>query len=276
MFQHKEFKNALEFVTLAASQHDSRPILNAVYVVYTGNELVDLVCADGYRLHKDTVTYTGESFKPLILDLSEMKVVMNKIKLSGAAQVFMTIEPYKVIFTQRYKGKDIEYTAIRLEGKYPEYNSIIPRYDDNVTKIMVDPEYSELVSDTFAETAYTWVVNHDHISVTNITRPQKSAYGKPIDNNSKFVMVCQFPMKNSIEGKIEFGINAVYFHQANSENAVYQIKNTTSPILVTYGYTKRVAVIMPMSQVYDFALPPIYFLDFMNPEVAKTVKEMIS
>lgn len=122
----QELKHKLGFVLPATDKRETRPILTGVFLRSDGSNL-DLVAADGYRLHKETCV--KGAFRP-------GEYVIPDTALQNMLKVLPADETLTISHTQNDNSSD---TALQLEcgplsvvchsidGKFPDYELIIPR-----------------------------------------------------------------------------------------------------------------------------------------------------
>jgi len=125
----KELKEAINQVSLATAQDESRPILTGVLVKLGGGALT-LVGVDGFRLGEKRLKMAGEELTAVVPARSLVeasRLVEGDVELSSSAegQLFFKTADF-MIFTQA------------LEGEFPEYEQIIPANFE--TKISFEKE----------------------------------------------------------------------------------------------------------------------------------------
>jgi len=118
-----DFKEALSQVIFAASQDESRPELNAVFVSLEGSKMI-LVATDSYRLSEKHLALTEE--------IKENRAVIIPIKtLQQLARILneQEAENTKIIINEnqvKFEVGDTELISRIIDGQYPDYQQIIP------------------------------------------------------------------------------------------------------------------------------------------------------
>lgn len=116
----KTLKEALTQVVGAASSDDARPVLTGVYL-YTDNKNLVAVATDSYRLAEKKIAKISEDISLLIPAQS----IQELLRLIGDFNEDIEVKnnEQQVLF----KVGDIELTTRLIEGKYPEYQKLIPK-----------------------------------------------------------------------------------------------------------------------------------------------------
>lgn len=113
----KEFKEAINQVSFAAAQDESRPILTGL-LLKLGGGVFTLVGVDGFRLGEKKLKMSGEGLATVVPARSLMeaaRLMEGEVEISSSAegQFFLKTIDF-LVFTQA------------LEGEFPEYEQIIP------------------------------------------------------------------------------------------------------------------------------------------------------
>lgn len=121
---------AINQVAFAAAQDEGRPVLTGVYLLVKGKKLI-LVATDGYRLSLKKIETTKviaeskELKKGLIIP---SRTLMELVRTGGGIEkeekigLTITEKANQAIFS----STDIEIISRLIEGKYPDYEKIIP------------------------------------------------------------------------------------------------------------------------------------------------------
>jgi DNA polymerase-3 subunit beta len=132
----KTLKNLLNLVQYAMAQQDIRYYLNGLLLVVE-NKLLRVVATDGHRLamacspHENTENSTEASNQEVILP---RKTVIELIKLLGDSDEEVTIEIGQN--QTRFSFGNIILVSKIVEGKFPDYNRVIP--SDYQNHIQID------------------------------------------------------------------------------------------------------------------------------------------
>ncbi len=117
-------RQMVEQVTLAAATDESRPVLTGALAEFRDSELT-MVAADGFRLSLRRAPLSEEVPEP-------MEVIIPARALRELARVSVEEEePVEIIVTPSrnqvlFRLHNIEIVSQLIEGKFPDYNQIIP------------------------------------------------------------------------------------------------------------------------------------------------------
>lgn len=127
-------RTMIEQVVFAAATDESRPILTGVLVQFNEDNLT-MVAADGFRLSLRKAVLS-ESNAELVEVVIPARALMELARISADQD-----EPVEVIITPARKQilfhlTDIDLVSQLIEGKFPDYNQIIPK--SHTTRSVVD------------------------------------------------------------------------------------------------------------------------------------------
>jgi DNA polymerase-3 subunit beta len=125
------FKQALSATTVAAANHDSRPVLAGVYLHRTDRGL-SLAAADGYRLAvRHIAVDVAESFQDFIAPASMLETLIPLLG-DGDVEFALTATGGQAVF------RTGQHTLIGrlVDGKFPDYERIIPR--EHMARLVCD------------------------------------------------------------------------------------------------------------------------------------------
>jgi DNA polymerase-3 subunit beta len=114
------FKKALQQVVFAASNDETRPVLTGVLLQTTGGHLV-MAATDSYRLAEKQLTKNKEDVH-LLVPASAMQDLL-RVLPDTDDQIKITHDDQQVLF----QVGDIELVTRLLDGKYPDYQKLIPK-----------------------------------------------------------------------------------------------------------------------------------------------------
>jgi len=124
----KQFKRLLSFVQYAMAQQDIRYYLNGLLVVVVGSE-IRMVSTDGHRL-----AYASEA---ITSNHERLEVILpRKTVLELSRQLADSDEPLDIVLTPtqaQFRFGDIELVSKLIDGKFPDYDRVIPQ---NHTKVI--------------------------------------------------------------------------------------------------------------------------------------------
>ncbi len=115
-----ELKRSLQQVVFAASNDEARPVLTGVYM-HTHNKELHIAATDSYRLAAKTMTNLKDDVD-LLIPVSAMQDVL-RIVNDHEGPVIVTYNDQQVLF----KAGDVELVARLIEGKYPDYQKLVPK-----------------------------------------------------------------------------------------------------------------------------------------------------
>lgn len=136
VLDREEFFHAVDAVSYAASQDESRPVLGSV-LLKTQDKLCTVVATDGYRLSMNRFQHSKELPKMDILIQAKMLSEMGRIigKQTESDVHFFVSQELSQVGVQ---CGDVMILIRKTDGEYPNYNAIIP--DSFTTQIEIDRE----------------------------------------------------------------------------------------------------------------------------------------
>ena len=130
-----ELDNAISETVFAASTNVSRPVLAGVYFIVDGGD-VKMVATDSYRLAERGMALDKKidgKFTCIIpaKTVSELGKITNR---SEAKDVAVSVSKNQVLF----KTGNVELVSRLIEGKFPEYERIIPKEGKTTVEVSVE------------------------------------------------------------------------------------------------------------------------------------------
>jgi DNA polymerase-3 subunit beta len=129
----KQMKRLLALVQYAMAQQDIRYYLNGLLLVVKGNEL-RMVATDGHRL-----AYAAETLPETV---SPIEVILpRKTVLELSRQLADNDEPLEITLTPtqaRFSFGSIELVSKLIDGKFPDYERVIPQHHTKLIKLSRD------------------------------------------------------------------------------------------------------------------------------------------
>ncbi len=126
----KQFKRLLALVQYAMAQQDIRYYLNGLLLVVKGNEM-RMVATDGHRLAYASETL-GEQQQPIEVILPRKTVLELSRQLSDNDDALeIVLSPTQALF--RFGA--IEFISKLIDGKFPDYERVIPQGHANLIKL---------------------------------------------------------------------------------------------------------------------------------------------
>ncbi len=118
--QAQEFKKALQQVVFAASSDETRPVLTGIYLHSDGTKLY-MAATDSYRLAEKNLS-TSKHELSLLIPANALTEILRLITDSDE-EIFVTNDEQQV----QFRIGDIELVTRLIEGKYPDYQKLIPQ-----------------------------------------------------------------------------------------------------------------------------------------------------
>lgn len=129
----KQFKRLLALVQYAMAQQDIRYYLNGLLVVVQGNEM-RVIATDGHRL-----AYAAETL-PDSHQRQEV-ILPRKTVLELSRQLADNDDPLEIVLapTQvQFRFGNIEFVSKLIDGKFPDYERVIPQNHTKIIKLSRD------------------------------------------------------------------------------------------------------------------------------------------
>lgn len=236
----KDFKEALNQTIFSASLDSSRVEINSVKFNFNKEELI-LASTDSYRLAEKKIKITSTQEKELIVPL---KVIQELSRILNE----QTEKTIKIYFNENqimFLFNGVELTSRVVEGKYPDYQQIIPEKFENIIKTNV----SKLVPAIKSAALFCKQGIND-------VRLNFSSEEKQIIINSASTQVGESMIRVPAEiGKdsLEVVFNYRYLldglNNINSDEVLIKINDNNSPgLLQSTKDEKYIYLIMPIRQ----------------------------
>lgn len=126
--QAQEFKKALQQVVFAASGDETRPVLTGIYLHSDGSKLF-MAATDSYRLAEKNLT-TSKHELSLLIPANALTEILRLITDSDE-EIIVTNDEQQV----QFRIGDIELVTRLIEGKYPDYQKLIPQQFDSSAEV---------------------------------------------------------------------------------------------------------------------------------------------
>lgn len=129
----KQLKRLLGLVQYAMAQQDIRYYLNGLLLVVKGNEL-RVVATDGHRLAyaAETVTDPGAAMEVILPRKTVLELSRQLGDNDDALDV--TLTPTQA----RFAFGDIELVSKLIDGKFPDYERVIPQHHNKIVRLTRD------------------------------------------------------------------------------------------------------------------------------------------
>lgn len=127
----KQFKRLLALVQYAMAQQDIRYYLNGLLLVVKGNEM-RMVATDGHRLAYASETLS-EQQQPIEVILPRKTVLeLSRQLADNEDELEIVLAPTQALF--RFGA--IEFISKLIDGKFPDYERVIPQGHGNLVKLL--------------------------------------------------------------------------------------------------------------------------------------------
>jgi DNA polymerase III subunit beta len=123
-----DLKKALQQVAFAASNDEARPVLTGIYV-HSQDGTLHMAATDSYRLAAKAMPGKVAAID-LLIPVSAMQDVL-RIVGDFTESVVVTYNDQQVLF----KAGEVELVARLIEGKYPDYQKLIPKDFANTARV---------------------------------------------------------------------------------------------------------------------------------------------
>lgn len=159
----QDLKQALQQVVFAASGDEARPVLTGVYI-HTEEDKLFIAATDSYRLAQKTLAGQKEKVD-LLVPNSAMQDLL-RILSDDAEQVEIVHDDQQVLF----KVGSTELVARLIEGKYPDYQKLIPAQFQTTAEVSKDELMNiTKVSSLFARESAGSITIHVDEALKNIS-----------------------------------------------------------------------------------------------------------
>lgn len=228
-------KKKLQQVIISASNDDTRPVLTGVYFLTQSNKL-KIVATDSYRLAEATIEDIKDSVDILVPINATQELL--RILSDYDGDVHITHDDQQVLFSVG----DIELVARLIEGKYPNYSSLIPsKFTTSARLPKAELLNITKVSSLFArENAGSITLEVDDHEQTISIHSIASQLGENIANS-----------KAKVKGDGSITINSRYLldalHVMTGEEVVFSFNGKLEPSLLSDPEDKDyIHIIMPL------------------------------
>ena len=233
--EQKLLKKLLGSVHYAMAQQDIRYYLNGVLIVIEGN-LIKLIATDGHRLAYTSAKLSSEHAKREVI-LSR-KTVNELFKLLTDSDELIKLElaekQVKISFS------DISLTSKVIDGKFPDYDRVIPNYTNHLTldrqTILQALQRAAILSNEKFR-GVRFVLTEKNMRIVSSNTEQEEA---------------QEDIENEYHGPaLDIGFNVNYLldglTNVNTQEVTFSFGDSNSSILITVpGNEDFKYVVMPM------------------------------
>lgn len=122
----KALKESLNAVRYAMARKDVRDYLNGVYAE-ASDSLLKLTATDGHKLATTTIKADTDGQATCIIPASTVRAIIKALKVSNKTPVRLIMDSDIV---QLWVLDDCLFAHDSIDGKYPDYNRVIPDHQD--------------------------------------------------------------------------------------------------------------------------------------------------
>jgi DNA polymerase-3 subunit beta len=230
---------AINEAVFAASLNTSRPVLSGVLLVVDGGQ-IKLVATDSYRLAEKKVPISKkvESAVSCIIPAKTMIELGKIISKSDEKEVKINISNNQILFT----SNGIELISRLIEGKFPDYEKIIPK--DSKTKFEVSVEDLSLVLKRVSLFARE-NNNNIKLTATNDGKLTISSDETKVGEEKSDVSIKIDGENNKISLNSQYLLDVLTY--INKDKIVFSMTDKVSPAVIKpVGGEDYVYIIMPL------------------------------
>ena len=228
-------KKLLESVQFAMALQDVRYYLNGVLFVIENNKL-SAVATDGHRLAYNAITFDGNLERTEVIVPRKAIIELSKLLGDGDEEIEIELSTLQL----RASFSDIEIYTKLIEGKFPDYQRVIPNYNNHlsINRIVVQQALQRaaiLSNEKFRGVRF--VLTERNLCIISSNSEQEEA---------------QIEIETDYHGEaIDIGFNVNYLldglNSIHSETAIFSFGNPNSSILITSPEDPEFKyVVMPM------------------------------
>jgi DNA polymerase-3 subunit beta len=234
-----EFYEAINETVFAASLNTSRPVLSGVLMIVSGTE-VKLVATDSYRLAEKKIQALKKVDEEVscIIPAKTMIELGKIISKSEEKEVKVNISNNQILFT----SDGIELISRLIEGKFPDYEKIIPK--DTKSKMEVSVEDLSLVLKRVSLFARE-NNNSVKLSVTNDGKLVISSDETKVGEEKAELIVKLEGENNKISLNSQYLLDVLTY--INKDKIVFSMSDKVSPAVIRPAEgSDYVYIIMPL------------------------------
>jgi DNA polymerase-3 subunit beta len=228
--------NAINRTLFAAGNDDLRPAMSGVYCQFSGNEII-FVATDAHKLvrYKRTDVKSSDSSDFI---LPKKPLNMLKANLTGDEEITLEYNQSNAVFT----FKDLVLVCRLIDGKYPNYEAVIPKENPNVLTI----DRMQLLNSIKRVSIFANKTTHQIKLKLAGSELSLSAEDTDFSNASNERLTCNYSGDD-----LEIGFNSRYLlditNQIEGENIEFSLADPGSPTIVRdQDDNTSLYVLMPM------------------------------
>ncbi|MDR1968590.1 MAG: DNA polymerase III subunit beta [Burkholderiaceae bacterium] len=240
----KTLKELLDQVAFAMAVHDIRYYLNGILFVAEGREL-SLIATDGHRLAFASATLDVEVPKQEVILPRKTVLELQRLLSDASApegQDAPMIEMQFAANQARFSFGDMEFVTKLIEGKFPDYNRVIPKNHRNSVTLGRAPLLASLQR--------TAILTNEKFKGVRLNF-EPGTLRVASNNAEQEEAVDELDIDYGGE-PIEIGFNVTYLidalaNMSQQEMIKIELQDTNSSVLLTLpGNTRFKYVVMPM------------------------------
>lgn len=233
--EQKLLKKLLGSVQYAMAQQDIRYYLNGVLLVIDGN-LIKLIATDGHRLAYTSAKLSKENTKREVILSRKTVNELSKLLSDSDEKIQLEIAEKQV----KISFSDITLTTKVIDGKFPDYDRVIPNYTNHLTldrqTILHALQRAAILSNEKFR-GVRFVMTEKNMRIISSNSEQEEA---------------QEDIENEYHGPaLDIGFNVNYLldglSNTNTQEIIFSFGDSNSSILITVpGDEDFKYVVMPM------------------------------
>lgn len=239
-----EFRSMIEGTADAISTEDSRYYLNGIYfhiLNYGNRRNLVAVATDGHRLYKQECEMPfGSDDMPSVIIPRKTVTILRKLLKGKACPKSVSISVTEAKFRVSFDG--IVITSKTVDGTYPDYQRVVPRYNSkiatiNAAELIEGVETVSLISSERGRAVKFEMADGNCRLVVN----------NPDSGSATMDVACDYsgdPMEVGFNAK--YLISAIKDASVSCDNVAMHLEDSGSPMLLTSDREGWSATIMPM------------------------------
>ena len=236
--KQSDFASLLESTSYSMAQQDVRYFLNGL-LIEVGNGSINIVSTDGHRLAKNEISHPelSNQIKQSIVPRKAIQEISKFLNIESEELIQIGINNSHISI----KSEGYQFISKLIDGKYPEYQKVIPNNLDK--KIVIN---KVLFSEMLSRTAILSNEKFRGISIKFISGSLIVTSRNPDHEEANDEISIDYQGE-----EVEIGFNVNYLLDAvrscNSEDIIFEFKDSSSSGIIKEAEdSNKIALIMPM------------------------------
>lgn len=235
--QQSRLRELLEATSFAMAQQDVRYYLNGM-LFEVASDYLRLVATDGHRLAMETVAMSNSTNETQQLILPRKGIMeLSRLLVDEAGEIVLTFGQNHI----RAKVPEYTFTSKLVDGKFPDYNRVLPKGGDRV--MMGD---CQILRQAFSRAAILSNEKYRGVRVMLASNELKIVANNPEQEEAEEVVPVEYDAES-----IEIGFNVSYLIDVlstiSSKNAKMTLSDpNSSALLEAEEGSDALYVVMPM------------------------------